>query len=263
MEGYVHSKTSKRVPRVSTTEFLEVMKQYIHLLPNDRKMLPGPTQAIWQEISYHFSGRWKGRECKENRRNLWVLLHPEGVPENVSSSTMETTAEENSWILDNENVGDTEWETADLEQFIISISEELYKILLESDVVKYGNRNYNVLKRWRWVDKIADEFYKLYDLRCAYVFKNAKVYEDAGSIHHITISGKCKSCNNPFYGFIDQKPIVFPATLRIRTKDTCFDIKHDDVRRPVRKFKMLEVGEQAAEMGTGNWLKQEVAALKY
>ncbi|CAH2100258.1 unnamed protein product [Euphydryas editha] len=261
------NKKPGRIGKVTTEELLKVLKLYIDKLPKDRKYLPGPTKPIWKEIcSNHFLGRYNGRDvyrqCKENRGNIWTLLHPE---ENVHSSLNSTTntpySTNDSCEQVDSNDSDDEWEAPNSDTYIIDVPEDMYRKLIESKEVVYNNRTYEILTRGAWTDMIADEFYKIYDTRCAYVFKKGRVYKNSSSIHHVIISGRCKSkaCGNKFLGFIDYKPKKFPCLLRVRTRDTSFNVNHEDVRRTVRKNKRKIIGKEASAVGSNNYLKRQVA----
>lgn len=135
-------------------------------------------------------------------------------------------------------------------------------MLRESEEVTYkNNRSLAILNREAWTEIVAEEFYKVCDSRCAYVFIKGKLYKNYDCKHHIVLNGRCKSesCGNIFLGFIDNEPENFPCFLRVRTKDTSFNVNHEDVRRPVRSYKRKLIGKEAFLFGPNNYVKKHAA----
>lgn len=265
---HTNIKKPTRISKVPLDECLSVLREYLDRLPNDRKSLPGPLQPIWVEISKRFSGKWNARdvyrECKEDRRQVWTILHSVNAPNDSLNETTDSSCLINSTLNsttdDDDNDKDEDWMWPQLNEYEIKLSEEMYKMLCENDPVNYKGHSCRILRRWGWTDYIAEEFFKATESRCAFVFKNAKLYNSPSANYHMMIRGQCKSekCKNQFYGFMDSKPEHFPAILHIKTKDTVFDVDHEDVRRPVRKDKRARIGQEAAAMGPSNWLKNQL-----
>ncbi|XP_008549323.1 uncharacterized protein LOC103572472 [Microplitis demolitor] len=105
---------------------------------------------------------------------------------------------------------------------------------------------------------LAEKLYALTYLPCAFVFKNAKIYNNEGSIHYLFIRGRCSSklCGNIIFAYLDKKPCDFPCQLRIRTKDS-FGESHENVHRPTRKFQRMIIGAKALSEGVGNYTKRQ------
>lgn len=257
-----------RRPKVSIEEAVDVLRPFIrekHFLRDD---LPGPSANIWSELSKSFRGLWNARDCyrevHENRRNILGQARKlEGVTdvttENIETSFNSTLG--NKSQLDDDGDDDGDWEAPGLDSYHLPISAELWSELHEDKLIEYRDtKNYSVLRRGGWTDTLSEKFFALAQLPCAYIFKNAKVYESPDSVYHLTIRGKCKSeaCGNLFRALIDRRPKQFPCVLRIRTRDTFYQMdQHEDVRRPVRHLKRMVIGEQAANDGASNWLKKQ------
>ncbi|XP_044585591.1 uncharacterized protein LOC123265770 isoform X3 [Cotesia glomerata] len=168
------------------------------------------------------------------------------------TNTSETESENDS------NSSGSEWEASGTETILLPIDKELFEILHEKEPIMYKKRKYDVIERFKWTSMLAEKIYAFTYLPCAFVFKNAKIYTDEGSIHYLTIRGRCQSklCGNTILAFLDKKPCDFPCELRIRTKDT-FGQPHENVHRPTRKFQRMIIGEKALNEGVGNYTKRQ------
>lgn len=257
--------------KVSREEGIEVIREFLrepHVVLSGEK-LPGPSATIWTQIGDRLNNKWKARDCyreiREDRRKIFtdakkaenLLDTNEPVNESAGSfcnSTFETSAQKT------DADSDPDWDASTLDTFNIELTEETWRNLIEQEEVQYGKRKYQVLTRGGWVDDISEIFYLRTQLPCAYVFKKGKLYPNRDSKHHVTIEGKCKACDNPFYAYVDNIPSSFPCTLRVRTRDTFSELAaHKDIRRPVRKIKRMKLGEEAANVGSSNWLKKNAA----
>ncbi|CAG5073396.1 Similar to NOF: 120.7 kDa protein in NOF-FB transposable element (Drosophila melanogaster) [Cotesia congregata] len=257
-----------RKARVSVNDAVEVIKEFIIAGNFKDNNFPIKSSEIWIQMSLRFDNKWSARdvyrEVREDRRKILTKAREQvGVPViNTNSSSM-LFEEDILSDMESENLsdsGDSDWEAPGLETVLLSISEELFKILHEREPVCYKKRNYTILERFKWTGILAEKIYLLTHMPCSFAFKNCKIYPDEGSVHYLTIRGKCQSkvCGNKIFCFLDKKPSNFPCDLRIRTKDT-FAQPHEDIRRPTRKFERLKIGEQALNEGVGNYTKRQAA----
>lgn len=254
-----------RKPKVSLDEAVEVLKEFILLGNFKDNNFPIKSSEIWMKLSQRLDGKWGPRdvyrEVREDRRKILSKAREDVGIASVSSlnmtheDTSETESENNS---NSSNSSDSEWEAPGTETILLPIEKELFEILHEKEPVMYKKRKHHVLERFKWTGLLAEKIYAFTYLPCAFVFKNSKIYTDEGSIHYLSIRGRCKSklCGNVIFAFLDKKPCDFPCELRIRTNDT-FGQPHENVHRPTRKFQRMIIGEKALSEGIGNYTKRQ------
>lgn len=140
--------------------------------------------------------------------------------------------------LSNNHENLSEFETDeihDLDEFKIHITSEEWK-QMKGPIMQYENRTYPILQPGVWTDILSLALYYQMELPCAFVFKHSKIYESSGSLHYLRITGHCKSktCRNPIFCYLDKNPGDTDFDLTVKTRDTMWDNKHEDVKRPLQ-----------------------------
>ncbi|KAH0561201.1 hypothetical protein KQX54_014452 [Cotesia glomerata] len=201
-----------RKPKVSVDEATEVLKEFILLGNFKDNNFPVKSSEIWTEMSQRLDGKWGPRdvyrEVREDRRKILSKAREEVGVASVSSlnMTQEDTNTSETESENDSNSSGSEWEASGTETILLPIDKELFEILHEKEPIMYKKRKYDVLERFKWTSMLAEKIYAFTYLPCAFVFKNAKIYTDEGSIHYLTIRGRCQSklCGNTILAFLDK-----------------------------------------------------------
>lgn len=220
-------------------------------------------------MSNELNRRWSAFNVyvnvSQNRMDiLSTALSNKGIPfyndtDVTCNSTMNLSTNNN-----HENLSEFETELHDLDEFKIHITNEEWK-QMKGPIMQYNeNRTYPILQPGVWTDILSLALYYQMELPCAFVFKHSKIYESSGSLHYLRIIRHCKSktCRNPIFCYLqllDKNPGDTDFDLTVKTRDTIWDNKHEDVKRPFRGLRCQKIRQEVFYQGCGNWQKSQIA----
>lgn len=206
----------------------------IVLSPNYRHLIDEygkpavPSNEVYENISAMLNNNLKAKYIyiiiKENRYGVLDKIqkfHNINLPDSSFSSIASTISDVNT------STRDTTLE------FNITFSYRDWISMAPENVSYFDkqqrSRNYCVLRRKVWTDKMYVAIHKATKLPCALVFKTSKISENG---IYLTINGSCKECNYTFLGHVVNKPP--PKTdVIIECKISNFDesVRHEKKRQ--------------------------------
>ncbi|CAH2084305.1 unnamed protein product [Euphydryas editha] len=255
---------------------VNAIKKYIKYFQTDK--LPEHSSKVWQDISDELKGLWKVSAVRVNiqqdRRKILTLAREEcgifisgkeKITPNLNESTESHDNSNTKYDLDDSNRydgsekldSDASDDDAECESFHVTISREQWNQMKCKKPLIYKGRKYYGFEPGVWTNIVSQAFWEQYRIKCAFVFKRAKINKNGR--HYAVMNGRCKdsSCRNSIRGIIKDPPLGNgPVVIIMKCRDTRSS-KHADVKRPLNGKKRNEIKQTLLRTGVLGWIKEE------
>lgn len=230
---------------------------------------PEWSSKVWTDMSLATSGRWTRDSvitnvCENRRFIVSTACANQGIEYCLKKRKFEpedSTLNDTNKLNDTDDEGfDLEKESAGLETMKIYIPIAQWKSMQDFDPVKYGDRNYSILRRGVWSHELNRMISNQLHLPCGFVFKNCKIYTSPNSLHYVRIRGRCKSsaCNNLIFCYVEKDPGEASFEMMIKTNNTMHVRDHEVVKLHLRGPRRKAFGMAAFNIGCNNVQNEEI-----